>query len=637
MRAFNLSLEDAAIVTLTRGVCAAGERQGIDSNGHLACMRAPAYPSALNTEAAAPSASTDHERACGRWIDSRSTPSTDEWFSFYDEDTIASDVTDQIQAETVNVEVDDVSRFRSACERMVINSAAAPAAEAAYEYLKGLMGAATSSQADALRQLGVLAAHYCDAPLSVATSILDSSFRVTALDGVQLSQDAATAALYSYAEASEVRERAREFVAEMSSAPASLLTTPTDAQLDAIVSGAIGNSWLSDSITIHGTYSVRRKDTLHVLERFLYATEETSTAHAYAYLLASASRCSFAARAVVTGEFGLDAGVRRVAGRRVVGLGRVEASAVDRFAPVEAQMVLEVNAIRWSSLGAASLAGQSQTEAVAACWSAAKRIFPDKLDERVFQKMTTSKLIDDLLPPMVSALKTAVSVEFQSGRTAPIVADPNERARIAASATSAQIKIAGAPRGSAFGRSGDFQEPAIFSKDGALLILLKQGNAVFLDRMQLAVEHADACDHPALFPSTWRNAYMLVGSSCSMLMPGILVPPFASDRYDTASLYGRIGYVVAHELAHIASVREIWDESAASELLANYSTDVYAEAAADLTGVDAVMATGRVSAEQLCLHVSQLWCARTATSRDSTGVHPGPNVRGDNACAWIRR
>ena len=37
-----------------------------------------------------------------------------------------------------------------------------------------------------------------------------------------------------------------------------------------------------------------------------------------------------------------------------------------------------------------------------------------------------------------------------------------------------------------------------------------------------------------------------------MILPGLIVPPFADERYDDESLYARFGYGVGHELAHNA-------------------------------------------------------------------------------------
>lgn len=79
------------------------------------------------------------------------------------------------------------------------------------------------------------------------------------------------------------------------------------------------------------------------------------------------------------------------------------------------------------------------------------------------------------------------------------------------------------------------------------------------------------------------------------------------------------------------------------ELLARYP-DVAStrdEAFADVLGSLGVLSTGLVNSSELCMHVSQTWCARTQTgSGDALGVasptHPPPNRRGDSLCATMR-
>jgi len=158
------------------------------------------------------------------------------------------------------------------------------------------------------------------------------------------------------------------------------------------------------------------------------------------------------------------------------------------------------------------------------------------------------------------------------------------------------------------------------------------------------LENSDLCEHPPLFPSLTRNAYLLTLAPCAMLLPAILVPPFASDRYDQRSLYNRIGFVIAHEVAHVASRPELWDQQERDRLLSNYSASAHTEAAADLTAADAVVSTGKTTSEALCADVSQMWCGREPTPLwgSSTSVaparsHPPVNARGDRICEFLRR
>jgi len=639
LTALNLTLDgtSTALSVLTRGVCAPGLRQAIDHEGRLSCTRAPNFPNAFNAEAADPSAASPHERACGKWITATSSPSS---FSFFDETEVASKISTQIYHQTRDVPTDDVSRFRKACELMVSNAASAPAAQAAFDFLVAKLGASTPSKTRAMEQLGVLSSFYCDAPMQLGAGLsTGGSFLTTAVDGMVLSESQATEALYAFGLDYETREHAREFVKEAIAVPLSMLLPPTAEQLAEIVIGSIGvNTWLSDAVTIQGTLPVTSPGRLEALERVLYAVDETNTQHFHAYLMASAARCAYAAQSVVDGELGINAG-QTFGGkprRRMQSLGRCElgSSQPDRLVNFGASDVLEATTATWSALSApSSLLTVARPDAEVACWEAAKRAFPDHLDELVFEKLTTPTLLTQL-EPMIDGLKEAVAAELVSGRMAGLVADPAERLRLANRARSTNFKIAGAPRGSHFGRDDAFERPIIRSDDGALLILLKQGNAVFLDRLALALEQQDACQHPPLMSSLARNAYKLASSPCSMLLPGILVPPFASDRYDTKSMYERIGFVVAHEIAHVASEVSKWDLDFAATILSNFTIATWEEAAADLLAADAVLSTGKTTTSELCLAVSQIWCC-TRSGSSTQSSHPRCNLRGDEICNWI--
>jgi hypothetical protein len=152
------------------------------------------------------------------------------------------------------------------------------------------------------------------------------------------------------------------------------------------------------------------------------------------------------------------------------------------------------------------------------------------------------------------------------------------------------------------------------------------------------VHQTSVCQHPPLFDALERNAYLLLSTSfsCAMLMPGLLVPPFADERYDDASLYSRVGYVIAHEFMHVTAFTSRWDPAYAGYLLHRYEPQTYVEAIADTGAMAALMRIGEASNESLCAHVSQLWCARVGTQDHVAGSHPLSNARGDYACAFLR-
>jgi hypothetical protein len=651
-RLFNLTNDGDAIGSLTRGVCAPGERQNLDRRGNLVCVRAPAFPDAYMKEIESVDASSDSRRTCGRWIDARSGVESTQYWSFFDAESVADDVEADIRSDgSAAVAFNDIGRFRVECERMILNAAAAPSASNAYEHLKGRMPTPTN-KVQVLQHVGVLLSHYCDAPVLYGIAFgPENRFSINATSGSLLDADAATEALYAMGEHSTTRHNVREFISELESAPVDQLPVPTADELGHILDGAVVGSWVENSLIIQSPVLVQLTGTVESLVRFLHAVTETSPTHAHAYLLAVTSQCAFSTRASITGEFGANgalvaaadsalAQLNRPARHRAHALGRlrVPADAAERFSPVDSTDLLAASTTTWGQLRAAQSlqVDASPSQAVDACFEATKIAFADALDMVVLQKLTTPHLIDSLLPPLVDSLKEAVAVTIQNGKVAPLIPDVVARASIATDARNVHFRIAGAARESRFGREDEFERPDFRSDDGALLLLLKQAKAVFLDRIRLALDGSDLCQHPVLYPSTSRNAYLLTAAPCAMMLPGILVPPFASDRYSQTSLYGRIGFVIAHEVAHVASKPHLWDSGFAAELMANYTSSTWVEAAADLTAASALVSSGRITASQACDHISQLWCART-TGREGLGnSHPGPNMRGDFACAFLR-
>ena len=105
------------------------------------------------------------------------------------------------------VAINDIDRFRAACERMIVNGAVAPAAINAYEFLKSEIGDELDSTQKLLGAMGKLVSFYCDAPVLMGVSFgSDSRFYATATDGGVLDSDAASEALYAMSEPPETRD-----------------------------------------------------------------------------------------------------------------------------------------------------------------------------------------------------------------------------------------------------------------------------------------------------------------------------------------------------------------------------------------------------------------------------------------------
>ena len=125
-----------------------------------------------------------------------------------------------------------------------------------------------------------------------------------------------------------------------------------------------------------------------------------------------------------------------------------------------------------------------------------------------------------------------------------------------------------------------------------------------------------------------------------MILPGLIVPPFADERYDDASLTARLGFVMAHEFMHVTAMVSQWDQGYTHTFLNAYPPSTHVEAVADVGAAAAVMRFGFVTNETVCASVSQLFCGRVGWAPVwDTPVfwHPPTNMRGDNVCAFLRK
>ena len=169
-------------------------------------------------------------------------------------------------------------------------------------------------------------------------------------------------------------------------------------------------------------------------------------------------------------------------------------------------------------------------------------------------------------------------------------------------------------------------------------MIVKQARAVYLDRLLPVVTGAGICEHPALYPGVSRNAYLLLTShsACSMILPGLLVPPFADERYDDASL------AIAHRLRDGARVHAR-DRARRASGTRRTRTPSWAPTRPRRTLRPSPTWAPRrrharfahVDNETVCASVSQLFCGRVGwmpVLDDPPPWHPPTNMRGDNMC-----
>ena len=656
-------------VTGTRGVCAPGMLQSVSVHTDATqCTRRRLYPDALNGEiqltpaAAAAEQAAEHRRWCGAWIDARPPLLVAETkWAFFDADDVTADVDAVIAARgSSRVAGQDVAKFRSACRAMLGSGALGVAAQQAYEHLLSALqvdNLVTTDRGQVLRAAGRLAAHACDAPATIGLTDAGATFAMHVGVGVAVDGAALSDALYAVGASRSARSEARAFADQMEDAVdnadnAAYAITETDA--DAVARGA------------HPTTASARlayESVNPVLGAFAHVAEQAPAEVTHSYLRGLAAHCAHALRTAVGGEQGglVATTVRTIAGTSVPtapavaerngatpaelrprALGRLEGrpgEVLDAFVHLNGTHLRAATAATWTALRPL-FGGGIPPSVKEQCVEAARLVYPDAFDRLAFDTLVTDRLYGRLRP-MAEALRMQVEAAVQRPEFATTHGDAG-RILMLHNAKRATLRVAGGPRGSWGGRSTAFVPPSLAASDTALTIMLKQAEALFLDRVGLATRADSICEHPPLFDARARNAYLVVSSkfACAMLLPGMLVPPFADERYDDESLYARVGYVIAHEFAHVSSLVQYWNYGAVEAMLVHdYASSTWPEALADRIGVWAVVQTGNVRPERLCAHVSQLWCARTGTLADRTAEgrsHPLSNARGDALCAYLK-
>jgi hypothetical protein len=636
----NISAQHETMQALDRGVCAPGLRQQVDvQTGDMRCVRKRLYPVALNEEIGDPTATKDHERYCGAWIDAGGAPYNDQRWAFYDDGVTEEAVDDLIRAKgNARIATTDVAKFRAACRTMVTANSAGASARQAYGMLAPQLK--TGSQGDALATVGYLASHYCDSPALVGISVSDNAFVAKVAPGVLLAAQDLKNALFVAGESRDTRDLAMAF-ADAMAAPGALSTPITQAHAQVVIRGSHSGTWIDGYMG--PSFSIAYDTTNDPLSRFLGAYETQGAAQARAYLKGVATVCALSARAVVTAEEGnvlpMVWGMQAPKARppTAAALGRLRETDRDLFS-THAAAIENASTVRLSSLSA--IASASHSGAREACLDAARRVFPDDFDRIAFNALVTPALYARL-ETMASALRQATALTIGEDLIGKVFDDYSARQAAVGKVNAARVRIAGAPRGSWAGVQREFRGPDLTSDDTAIAIVLKQARAVYLDRLLPVVSNLDVCEHPALYDGMSRNAYLLLGSTsaCVMILPGLVVPPFADERYDDASLYTRLGFVLAHEFSHVTAMDGQWDLEYTGTLMSAYRDETQVEAVADLSAATALLRLPFTNNETVCASVSQLFCGRPgwALKTGPPSRHPALNLRGDNVCSFLRQ
>ena len=616
-------------LTLTRGVCAPGERLHINSvSGQTECAPWRSWPNALNAEIMQPGATAVHDQMCGAWIQAGpSVPLSTTYWSFYDlsKSNAAVMHADAAAYSSTHLASTDLGKFYSACQQAVLGGSGAIRAsgKGAYSHLKTGLAAVTTPQR-VMEGAGWLASHHCDGPVLMGVTVDGATYKATAFTGSHFSAGTLAEALYAVDEGVSLQNLAESGNAFVN---ANAATSPavTMQEIDWLIEGATGR-------TDHANVPLLYASTPE-LDGLKWLTDNGYLAEASAFLHGQAAMCAFALQGALqvtsAGEWGAkEQDLHRLQLERpaAAALGRLAAlSTPAHMTDPDNKTLARASTITWSQLKAAP-----QGNAATDCPVMANFLFPDRLEHEHFNTLVTPKL-HERLEHLVNNLSAAVQHVVQNDpNIANVLQDP---AAVAAAVQSTRIRLAGAPRGSWGGIERDYADGVLSSTDGPMLMALKQSRAIFMDRINILFDNLNVCTGPPVYDSLDANAYVYPGGECSHVLLGVLRPPFADERYDDVSLASRVGYIIGHELAHNTMVTP-WAQGPLDALLSQYTSNYYSEALADLVGSLAVIHAGYATAQDLCYHVSQLWCARVPLTWQSstTASHPGANERGDKLC-----
>jgi hypothetical protein len=598
----------------TKGMCAPGEILW-PLPTTISCIPRYSYPNAIQPdiiqEAADGEALEPHQAACGRWINAVPSPDTIVYHAFASDEFDAEiGELEEASYSTSSFAADTVAKFFRMCASTVAAGSVAihAAAKTAYRHLV---------QSTAFKTLSTVISHGCLAPLEFSYIMVENGLRLVAYGGVTFPTRFFKVALFYVDESSTVRELAVLANEVNRSQDYYGLTNTSEAVVRLLEMG------LNRTVD----WAPEEEQWLYELGHFL-RLEASDEAMAMAYAKGAAAVCAVALGGQVDGSLdGFEANeMRKLTQDRPKGssLGRVPDDGM--YHPTG---MMDPEVVRQSmrmNLGALQYSNDESQ-----CTSLTRFIFPDATDETRFDLVVPPTLMSRF-NMMVEVLRTSL---IQVVTTHPVLSEIYNGTELARRIEQARVMIPGAPLGAS--HFDEEPEEVVFThSDGPLLVALKQTHVWWKGQVEVGLS-GDAQRLPNTFDSLTTNAYVYPSTYSIWMLLGILRRPFADANYDDESLFSRVGYVVAHEMGHLEYPLER-NASVWNELLAEYLPSTHAEARADVLGAAAVVASGYVTKERFCMHLSQLWCARLPEDYvERPSSHPGPNVRGDRLCRVLSK
>ncbi len=611
----------ASLGELARGACAPGERQQLD-DGWRVCRPLRAYPEALETEIFGANTSY-HQQYCGAWIDAKSSVrETPLYYSTYDSEVVNHDVQHAIDASfAFSAGEGDLGKFSAACERVHGNVAALRAASRiAFSKMHEDVLKHDTSVDGRLHDLGALAVHGCDTPAGVSVSVNQGGFFAHLQAGTLPSSTRMRLSLAAMHLSTQVPGAVR--VLELITGAAPTHGVMDEAHALAVLGGAADfPPAIAEAMATGG--KLRTEPTPELAQLIsVVASGNVSEADVDAFLAGLLAVC------VLEIDDLMDHPEDREALPRFTALGRrTYKGDGDPLNDDDADNAMVGAPFTWSTLNFFS---PGRHEKVCADFTAA--LFPEDIDAIAYRVLVPDGLAEAIETVWPMLKEAAAHVIENDAEIAAVLGDP---AGVAAVAKTVELRIPGAPDYTSFAQRRAPVELQLSSDSGVVWMAMQAAAANFRRRaLELLNPGAEICDHDFLYDALTTNAYIIPSFKCSHVLLGMMRRPFADDRYEDVSLATRLGFVLGHEIGH-STMLTTRAYSRSAKLFYGYEASTLDEAIADLVSAKALIHAELATAEEVCAHVSQVWCGVPTVWRPSNPSHPLVNERGDLVCEKI--
>jgi hypothetical protein len=628
--------------------------------GAVRCVIQWAWPWGIVVDAMDPDATSISRRACGRWIDTFGGPANVE-FSFMDVGSTTEDLwllTEAVVGASNAHVPGRATKVVAECRATLADGEqrVGLAATIAYDVLVEAIGVPQTVH-DVARGLGELAARRCPGPVRLSFLSNEHGFQSTVVDGLMPAPWQVGEAMGDIGLGPAEVVQATEAVAAVADGACAVDAADVPhAVIEAVVGGIVG-----DARSLGPTPDAERRALAHLRSTLCMLGVSYGPLAAEARVRALWMLRGLAAECVaivvgrVRGEGGVlgNRGARRLrASRRRRGPSHGRVSAWARSDASLATALSIPTTEEWTAVSTGVLArlvddADADADADDAPLTADGPLAVVDLPvDGCFDMLQYAAItiIEDALffvvvPPtlyarlevVVSAVRMAVAtVVVENPVVASLFANPMA---VAESVLGTRLRISGAPPGTWAGRTFLRDHAAPDQANGVFSSVLEHIRDETRDWVSVIfAELGQTCDARPIRDASEPNGYYLYPHNCVVLMLGLLHMPLADEAYDDETILSRIGFVIAHELAH-ASMSHARLADGYDYVLEHYASKTREEALADVVAMVALTHLRPDRCEDMLLHVGQVFCRSVgeegAPPVGATGLHPSGNSRGN--------